>query len=239
MKECRARWRNLRISYLRYLRQCKNPERKVRPYYLLSEMAFMEPFVRHSGDLTEKAETAEEASPPPPPSTRYRNTKSAKIEYHQVRPDDDDDDDDDSIVFTFLGGAAKDDEEENDPIEQAYATAEIVQQASSSGDRATTAIVGSKQASHYGGNKKLLNRGGGGGGDGEAVKFAVQDAGSHAASVAPINFTEKLLMELNRPDLNFFRSILPDVESMTQAQKSSFKLSILSALNNILYGGSD
>lgn len=48
--------------------------------------------------------------------------------------------------------------------------------------------------------------------------------------------TEQLLMELGHADLSFFRSILPDVETMTMAQKSKFKLAVLASLNEILYG---
>lgn len=48
--------------------------------------------------------------------------------------------------------------------------------------------------------------------------------------------TEQLLMELGHSDLSFFRSIMPDVETMTMAQKSKFKLSVLASLNEILYG---
>ena len=47
--------------------------------------------------------------------------------------------------------------------------------------------------------------------------------------------TDQLLTDLAHPDLAFFRSLLPDMENMTPAQKAKFKCAVMGALTNIMY----
>lgn len=46
---------------------------------------------------------------------------------------------------------------------------------------------------------------------------------------------EQILSELSHPDLAFFRSLMPDMESMTASQKAKFKMAVMGSITTILY----
>lgn len=176
--ECRSRWRNLRISYLRYLRQTRTPSKKLtKPYYLLEEMGFMEGFVRH-GD----------------------NSNMSKISFKVEEGEDPQ-----QIFLTIHKGEEEelDEEQEEETMEEDPADA-LVQVPAAADEQ-------QQQPQQRQGNTNP------------------DQPGSSTAH------TEQLLTELAHPDLAFFRSILPDVESMSAAQKAKFKYSVMASLNSILY----
>ncbi|XP_055681079.1 uncharacterized protein LOC129788770 [Lutzomyia longipalpis] len=47
---CKARWRNLWLSFLRYQRMKKDPSAQIKPYYLQQEMSFLLPYIRSRPD---------------------------------------------------------------------------------------------------------------------------------------------------------------------------------------------
>lgn len=65
---------------------------------------------------------------------------------------------------------------------------------------------------------------------------AVEQKSSEEADVSYNNVsTSQLILEMSNPDLNFLRSLLPDMERMEAGEKSRFKLAILTTLNDMLY----
>lgn len=197
-KDARNKWRNLRISYLRYLRQMKSGRKKIlKPYYLLREMSFMDQFVRMS--------------------VREDDSMRSDLEY-EVESEEPE-----SILLTIKGQSSRYGSEiveshhqyskKRSSLAHHQTTTEIIEH---DGDEDEDEMVEEE-------------------GEEEEIEMTQQQLDTSQGNNSTVH-TDQLLTELAHPDLSFFRSILPDVDNMTLAQKSKFKLAVLASLNDILYG---
>lgn len=212
-QECRTRWRNLRISYLRYLRQSKGPNGKSKkPYYLLSEMNFMEPFVR-SGDANESVDTSKI-------SFEVEDHTESRIVYiRNNKPEDDGLEQSRDFTTEILNIKSQqldddEDDEEEEEEEQQQQIQHHEEVVNMSPTKINNSVVYETQHHQQQQNPLQLDQNAGSSG-GEAV--------------------DSLLAELRHPDLAFFRSLLGDIQTMTLSQKAKFKYQVLASLNQILY----
>lgn len=213
---------------MRYLRQSKAPGRRAsKPYYLLSEMSFMETFVRH-GDQNESKftgkilykveEHADERivyirktnEDPLEQSAEYTteilDIKRRRTEANEVDDQDDDDDEEDEDADDEVAH-----HQETVVTLNAQRHIEDMQLQQQQHQEVSVAPQPPQQQHMH---------------QQEQQQAGTSTSGQHIDS---------LLAELAHPDLAFFRSILGDIETMTLPQKAKFKHAVLTSLNNILY----
>ncbi|XP_059609521.1 uncharacterized protein LOC132256929 [Phlebotomus argentipes] len=96
--ECKLRWRNLRISFLRYNRTKRNSNSHVKPYYLQEDMAFMLPFIRTPTGVNRR-KSAVHSPRQRTVSRRFKFKPEAHDELKEITEGDDDSQD---IQFEYL-----------------------------------------------------------------------------------------------------------------------------------------
>ncbi|XP_055693550.1 uncharacterized protein LOC129795979 [Lutzomyia longipalpis] len=221
----RDRWRVIRGSYVRYLRQqnARNDgETPKKPYYLSNYMKFVDPFLkpREAYSMLLSGERKRPRRPRQIKSPREQSACMLAVKKHRsssessVCPKDeihdlvDDADNNISIIEQYY-------DEDQD-------TAEVMEDKGAEGrDEILYDISQSPSSCH---------------------RYTVirSDPKPEETSTKNAENTEiqwqKVDTEEDTPDLHFFKSLLPEMASLTPAMKNRFKIDVLNSLNNLLYG---
>ncbi|XP_034251662.1 uncharacterized protein LOC117651611 [Thrips palmi] len=189
---CKERWKNLRASLCRHLRQQQQQaghgqgQRPKKPYYLAEHMDFVVPFTK----------------------TRLPSTGHLP----------------DSVL-----DSAFDPLDYMDEIKHEVEVDDHGRDASADGDgSARSASLDDDVVQNSLGSSWADN------GDGPAV-LQVLEGALNTAPCKKRKLRDSLESYADQADLNFLKSLLPDMAVMTARQKNSFKMAVLSAIEKIVY----
>uniref|UniRef100_A0A336LRG4 CSON015056 protein n=1 Tax=Culicoides sonorensis TaxID=179676 RepID=A0A336LRG4_CULSO len=218
---CRRRWRNLKTSTCRYIKQLSNAKlndsSEHKEYYLYNDMKFVVPFLKTKGEMDD---TADESI------ILESNSKTVKAEKSSKRPKK-------KVKYE----------------EYELVTAEegefIIQQ--STGDGHDSGEIDETNIIRIEHDQDLINIDevkGASGPESETEDVDIGETTSHVVQVEKESpkqtFTLTTVTEPNPPseqmstDELFLKSLLPDITGMTKDQKRKFKIRVLTLIDEIL-----
>lgn len=204
---CRKRWRNLKTSTARYLKQLRTPSKSsnVKEYYLYEKMKFAIPYLKNKDEMPLSTDSKSPPPQPPPPSSKSTSS------YHIKQDKSDDASDDESYQYEIIeadGGyivtRPSDDTVESDAAEDA--TTEFI--TSDMADSQKDVTVEQQTAKR----PKLL------------IENKTVGNVSEIHEEIPVLCSDEL----------FLKSLIPDIMLMNAEQKRKFKIGVLSLVDKIL-----
>lgn len=212
---CKERWRNLRACLTRHLKQQQySADGSVfhKPYYLADHMKFLLPFTRSrtaNSSIVFESTTIDFDSKLKAKKENGNVTKSAESEQTQKPPND-------STTYTISAG----DSDDNQFVTFVH-NAEL-----------TTETLDATHLEHI--EDGSAN-------DQKLIEPAYASSSTNLKTVQEIVYEQPepkrikiSCQESDDADLNFFRSLLPDIRLMTASQKRRFKMGIFGLIDNVL-----
>lgn len=243
---CRKRWRNLKTSTARYLKQRRSGIAKdIKEYYLYDDMKFMIPHLKSkdSCDLSsfeyEETSPTTQTAPTTTPRTRYKAKYGSKtLKTEKLKNEDENSYDHYEIAVidgneSYILSRPEDNEEveemveqESDSEEQLEKTGNVIQEGIISTE--TYDVIAEEPPAKL---PKLDSSSGI-----KTLKITevqhLHQPSSPAQILAPL--AQAPQPESSCPDEMFMKSLLPDIKSMTKEQKRKFKIKVLSLVDEIL-----
>uniref|UniRef100_A0A7G3A820 Putative alcohol dehydrogenase transcription factor myb/sant-like protein n=1 Tax=Lutzomyia longipalpis TaxID=7200 RepID=A0A7G3A820_LUTLO len=199
-EDCKFRWRNLRISFLRYNRTKRNSDAKIKPYYLEQDMAFMLPFIRSRPNTIGRPRKSNSAVKRTPTKRLFgvKKEEMKKLE----EPDE-------------VGVVGEDSQDiEFEYVYDDNEKSQMVLEYSSKRDTPISIIAEDNDTSPM-------------------YQQSFQDTPKQNYYEI-VNSSHRGDTDEN-PDWNFLRSFLPDLQKMSPSQKIKFKLTLCTAISELLY----
>ncbi|XP_075238636.1 uncharacterized protein LOC142334465 [Lycorma delicatula] len=210
---CKEKWKNLRACLCRHLRTQVNSTWK-RPYYLAEHMKFVIPF------------------------TKYGRPDGVNTPHHAGTgvSDNEADDVDESKLETFYIKQEVEEESVEDPDDSNSLPVPVADfgtivtgesnsgnEPSEDGSSEVNIVTASRDSVPPLRMKRSIQR--------------IEPLERVQVEYLEENKKQKISSSYNdSSDLDFFRSLLPDIERMSHRQKIKFKLAVLGCVDNILYG---
>ncbi|XP_059622814.1 uncharacterized protein LOC132266008 [Phlebotomus argentipes] len=211
----RDRWRVIRGSYVRYMRQqhgLSDGEAPKKPYYLANYMKFVNPFLKSRESY--------------PAFERKRLTRSRRLKSPREKT---------TCVIRLKRNSPEEctADQESQPVAEDNSISIIEQYYEDEQNNVEESTAKESDLKHV----ELYNIAES---SSSSHRYTViqTDKGEDVAK-SPTNTDiqwQKVDVEEDTADLHFLKSLLPEMANLTPALKNKFKIQILNSLNNLLYG---
>lgn len=223
MPHCKERWRNLRACLTRHLKQqlyAADGSVFHKPYYLAEHMKFVLPFTKSRSSCGKETTIYVETSPQTTLTTPLKETKDEAL--HLTSSDDTVQHQHESKHFqqnetpTYTISTAESDDNNQYVTFVQNANGELTSDHLDENQLHVqeNTIIASKGIHHS-----------------NYVNAGAKSIDIYEPSVKRVRLSHQ---ETDDADLNFFRSLLPDIRMMSASQKRRFKIGIFQLIDNVL-----
>lgn len=235
MSHCKERWRNLRACLTRHLKNNQRQSGYHKPYYLADHMKFLLPFTRTRSPKSADRQKSEFVD--------YMSNVKKQEQFDEDGNDNPDEDENDDFDQDYQEEDADEETGDRNSYKDEQTSSELLVERKTLGPIVTIPIETFTMHQNAAGSPSV---------NGEIVMIenkprattqlnSIKRKAVDSETIVDSYLTEPKRFEISPvdakeiedADINFFKSLLPDIRQLNASQKRRFKMGILELIDNI------